>query len=275
MENIDSYLFMLKKFLSGLLTPVPMVLFLLLWALLLLLRKKTRWAGYLFLLAGIALLFAASYAPISTLATSPLEKGYVSYQPDSVAADYIAVLGHGHIHSEKQPITSEISPEGIVRIVEGIRIYQLNPGSKIIFTGYSGLENNPSSYAEKAKVLALSLGVPDEDILFFPGPRDTSEEAELIANHFSGNSIVLVTSAAHMSRALLLFNREGLDPVPAPTHHRTKPIKSYWTFPSAGTLKNSAYWQHEKIGLIWAEITGKKKKYSSAEHTPPPEPSEK
>ena len=269
MENLDSYLFMLKKFLGGLLTPVPVTLLLLFWALLLLLRKKTRWAGFLFLLAGTALLFLASYSPLSSKVTAPLEQRYASYQPDAVPADYIAVLGHGHTSAEGQPVTSEISPTGIVRITEGIRIYRLNPGSKIIFTGYPSSATEPASYADKSRQLAIALGVPEADILSFPGPRDTAEEAALIADNFRDTRIILVTSAAHMPRAMLLFKREGLSPLPAPTHHQVKPVKSYWIFPNARTLEKSASWLHEQIGLLWVEITDKQKKHSQKTETAP------
>lgn len=252
MQNIDSYLFMLKKFLGGLLMPVPLILLLLIWAALMLLRKKTRWSGAMFALLATALLFVGSYAPITNKITGPLEQQYPSYQVAAEPADYVAVLGHSHVSSDTQPITSQLTPTGVVRVTEGIRIYRLNPGSKLVFTGYSA--GNPVSYAEKSKQLALALGVPETDILTFDGPQDTGEEASLLAANFADKKLVLVTTASHMPRAMLLCEAAGINPTPAPTNHQSKPVQNTLLFPSARTLAKAQYWAHEQLGLAWAKL---------------------
>ncbi|HEY5672795.1 MAG TPA: ElyC/SanA/YdcF family protein [Malonomonas sp.] len=254
MENLESYLFLLKKFLGGLLMPLPMTFLLLFWALLLLLRNRTRWFGVLFVLLATTLLFVASYAPLSSRLTGPLERQFASYQPGELPVAYVAVLGSGHVSGGGLPLTSEIKPEGVIRLVEGIRIYRLNPGSKLIFTGYHGGEQE--SYTDKIVELAIALGVPQEDILPFTGPKDTADEAQLIAANFSGAELVLVTSASHMPRAMGLFRTAGLDPIPAPTNHMTRAVRSYWLFPSAHTLSRSQSWLYEKLGLAWSQLTG-------------------
>ncbi|MCD6581613.1 MAG: YdcF family protein [Desulfuromusa sp.] len=258
---MDHYLFLLKKFLGNLLMPVPITLLLLLWALLLLLRRKTRWLGIIVVLLATALLFVSSYAPLGNQYISRFEAQIPIYQQDQTPIDYIAVLGSWHQSVANQPVTSELSPTAIVRLAEGIRIYRLNPGSKLIFTGFKGLNEDPVSYPEKLRELALALGVQDEDILVLNGPRDTMEEAELIAANFHDASLVLVTTAVHMPRALNLFHRAGLDPVPAPTEHLTKPFKSWWNFPTGKTLAHSEYWAHERLGLLWVDLTGQVKEY--------------
>jgi len=247
-------LFLLKKFIGGLLMPLPIIQILLCWALILLLRRKTRWIGFVLVLLATGLLAAASYAPFSSQFTSPLEQQYASYQPGATPVDFVAVLGSGHVSAKNLPVTSELNPEGVIRLAEGIRIYRLNPGSKLIFTGYRA--RDPISYVEKIRELALELGVPEQDILAFTGPKDTAEEAQLIAGKFADTNLVLVTSAAHMPRAMGLFRRAGLDPIPAPTNHLTRPVDSYWVFPSAETLDNTRAWLHEEIGLIWAKLMG-------------------
>ncbi|MEA3362203.1 MAG: ElyC/SanA/YdcF family protein [Thermodesulfobacteriota bacterium] len=253
---MDHYLFLLKKFLGNLLMPVPITLLLLIWALLLLLRRKTRWLGIIVVLLATTLLFVASYAPISNQYISKFESQIPSYQQGQTPVDYIAVLGSWHQSVDDQPVTSELKPTAVVRLAEGIRIYHLNPGSKLIFTGFKGLNKDPVSYPEKLRELALALGVPTEDILIFNGPRDTMEEAELIAANFSATSLVLVTTAVHMPRALKLFHKVGLDPFPAPTEHLSKPFKSWWNFPAGSTLAHSEYWAHEQLGLLWVNLTG-------------------
>ncbi len=256
---MDHYLFLLKKFLGNLLMPVPVTLLLLLWAVLLLLRRKTRWLGIIVVFFASALLFVGSYPPLSNQYISQFESRIPSYQQNQTPVDYVAVLGSWHQSVTEQPITSELMPTAIVRLAEGIRIYRLNPGSQLIFTGFKGVVEDPVSYPEKLRELALDLGVPAEDILVFNGPRDTMEEAELIAANFADTSLVLVTTALHMPRALNLFHKVGLEPLPAPTGHFSKPFKSWWTFPSGSTLAHSEYWAHEQLGLLWIKLTGQVK----------------
>lgn len=256
---MDHYLFLLKKFLGNLLMPVPITLLLLIWAALLVLRRKTRWLGIVVILLATALLFVGSYPPLSHQYISRFEAQIPTYQQPLEPVDYIAVLGSWHLSVAEQPVTSQLQASGIIRLAEGIRIYHLNPGSKLIFTGFNGLHEDPVSYPEKLRELALALGVPTEDILIFNGPRDTAEEAELIAANVPEASLVLVTTAVHMPRALKLFHKVGLDPIPAPTEHLSKPIKSWWVFPSGTTLAHSEYWAHEQLGLLWVNLTGQVK----------------
>ena len=252
---MEQYLFLLKKILGDLLMPVPIVLILLCWALLLMLRRKTRWFGYLVVLLVTALLFVASYAPLSNQLISLFESRVPQYQQGETPVDYIAVLGHAHQSVTTQPITSELSPTAVVRLAEGIRIYRMNPGSKLIFTGFKGgIVEDRVSYPEKLRELAVSLGVPVEDIIVLNGPQDTQEEAQLIASQFAESSLVLVTTALHMPRALMLFKQAGLEPIPAPTNYFSKPFRSWWVFPSATTLAYSEYWAHEQLGILWSDV---------------------
>ena len=260
---MDHYLFLLKKILGDLLMPVPITLLLLLWASLLLLRSKTRWFGIVVVFIVTTLLFVSSYSPLSNQFISELENQTPRYQPRDLPADYIAVLGSWHQSVDNQPVTSELSPTAIVRLTEGIRIYRMNPGSKLIFTGFRGIVEDSVSYPEKLRELAIALGIPEQDIIVLNGPRDTMEEAQVIADNFSANSLVLVTTALHMPRALLLFHQAGLDPVPAPTEHLSKPFKSWWSFPSAKTLAHTEYWAHERLGLLWVKLTKQVSSYSN------------
>ena len=69
--------------------------------------------------------------------------------------------------------------------------------------------------------------------------------------------IILVTSAVHMRRAIFAFQKEGLDPVPAPTNHLIKKDENYnqWIgFPSSEKIKKMESAVHEYAGLLWYEL---------------------
>lgn len=92
----ESALFLAKKFLGNLLMPVSVTLFLLLTALLLLLRQKTRWLGFLFVFLDTALLFVSSYSPLSNRVVSTLEMQVPCYQQNHASINYVVVLGSCH-----------------------------------------------------------------------------------------------------------------------------------------------------------------------------------
>ncbi len=254
---MEHYLFLAKKFLGNLLMPVPIFTLLLFWAFLLLMRRKTRWFGTIVVLFVAVTLFLASYSPVANRYINRLEAQIPAYQQNNLEpVNHIAVLGSWHQSVDDQPLTSQVDAHGITRLAEGIRIYRLNPGSKLIFTGFKGTIEDRVSYPVKLRELAIALGVPEQDILVFEGPRDTVEEAQLLADKFPRTNLVLVTSAPHMPRALGLFRGAGLTPIPAPTEHLGKPVKSWWVFPSANTLAKSEFWLHEWLGYTWARLMG-------------------
>ncbi len=66
--------------------------------------------------------------------------------------------------------------------------------------------------------LLKDLGVDEKALVFFPAARNTEEEARMIAAA-GFKRIRLVTSAWHMPRAKTLFERAGLEVIPAPTDY--------------------------------------------------------
>lgn len=88
--------------------------------------------------------------------------------------------------------------------------------------------------------LLKDLGVDEKALVFFSEARNTEEEARLIAA--SGiRRVRLVTSAWHMPRARMLFERAGLDVRPVPTDYEMHycaelPLQCKDFFPSADAL---------------------------------------
>lgn len=88
--------------------------------------------------------------------------------------------------------------------------------------------------------LLKDLGVDEKALVFFPEARNTEEEAQMIAA--SGiRRVRLVTSAWHMPRARMLFERAGIDVLPVPTDYEMHycaelPLQIKDFFPSADAL---------------------------------------
>lgn len=89
---------------------------------------------------------------------------------------------------------------------------------------------------------------------------DTHENAlrsaELL-NRDGIKSVLLITHAWHMRRAMAAFQAVGLEPVAAPTRFIRPPAPVAQDFmPDASALRASAYALHEWFGLLWYYLSG-------------------
>ena len=91
--------------------------------------------------------------------------------------------------------------------------------------------------------VAEALGVQADEILQLKQPRDTEEESQQVAPIVGSQSFILVTSASHMPRAMGLFRKRGLQPIPAPTDHLAPrgPLELDDLFPDGYKLFKSRY----------------------------------
>ena len=115
---------------------------------------------------------------------------------------------------------------------------------------------------EKSTVpLMEDLGVPKSAMLYFSDARNTEEESKMIYARLRQNvqdrppKILLVTSAWHMNRSVLLFKRAGFDVVPAPTDFEMScilemPVRFTDFLPSAESLMRNSYAVKEWVGNI-------------------------
>ena len=248
--------FILKKAVSMFLMPLSIGVIFIVLALILININKLRKAKFMLTL-GIVWLFLFSYAPFANILLHTIESNHPTLHIAPKEIRYIYVLGGGHHTDESLPITSQVVDTSVVRLNEGIRLYQqLNKKAKIIVSGYHGLYDI-TEHAVMQQRLAISLGVDKEDIILHLGTRDTQEEAQAGKKLLGKEAFILVTSASHMTRALKFFKNEGLDPLPAPTNHLASiQHPNYTDFFSSDALEKSRIVFHEVLGLIWQKFKG-------------------
>jgi uncharacterized SAM-binding protein YcdF (DUF218 family) len=243
-------LFLLKKIITVLIMPINMVLLLLIFALVVH-RKKPK-QSIKSLSAAIVILFISAFAPFSDTVMTAIENDYPPYVQTNVPVDYIVVLGCGHNTNAELPVTSQLANCSLQRMVEAVRIYQLHSEARIITSGYGG--HNPVSNAETVKQSLVLLGIPAQKIITENFPKDTEEEAQLIAPRVQGSQVILVTNASHMPRAINYFQAEGIYPIAAPTGYWVKNPDSEknWAhyMPSSKKLAQSTMAWYESLGLL-------------------------
>jgi uncharacterized SAM-binding protein YcdF (DUF218 family) len=243
-------LFLLKKIIGLLIMPLNIVILLLLLAIILNYYKQ-KWSLYSLILATSVLLFS-SLPPVSDTLMAPIENQYVAFSRSSNPVDYIVVLGCSHTSDYALPATSELLPCSLQRLVEAIRIFRLHPEAQVITSGHGGNDNVTN--AEKVKQAAILLGIPEHKILVENFPKDTEEEAELIAPRVRGKNVVLVTNADHMPRAFNYFKQQGIEVIAAPASRWTKGLgrDKNWKYyiPRTSSLMQTTHAWYESIGRL-------------------------
>ncbi|MGB8993064.1 MAG: ElyC/SanA/YdcF family protein [Desulfobaccales bacterium] len=260
-------MFLLKKLVAQFFYPVSLSLELLGLGLFFLWVTRRVRLGKILVSLGTLLLLLWSSPLISPHILTPLERHYPALlHPEALSRDgqnpgaspfWIVVLGGGHTSDPQLPVNSQISQAALGRVVEGVRLYRAIPGSKLLMSGGGAFDPVPE--ARVMAEIALSLGVKSQDLRLEDASRDTADQAAVIAAMLHGKPIILVTSAAHMPRAMALFARRGMHPLPAPADYlyrvpqRSSPGEY---FPGVDSLRRTETAVHEYLGLAWAWLRG-------------------
>ncbi len=133
-------------------------------------------------------------------------------------SDVIILLG-GILTQPLPPRTSPDLGEAGDRLLEALRLYRAGKAGRILVSG----GNLPwqAAVAPEAELIAnllVELGAPRSALILETASRNTYENAVNTAAILEENgwrSALLVTSAAHMPRALATFAKAGVDVTPA------------------------------------------------------------
>jgi uncharacterized SAM-binding protein YcdF (DUF218 family) len=204
------------------------------------------------LLAGAAILaYAASTPLVGVALLRPLESKFPPLRPDQLPnVHYVVVLGSGYAPHDGISVTAALDHEGLVRAVEALRLVRLLPGAQLVVSGgpLAGLPPVAQGYAQ----LARELGVLDQAVVVSDRPHDTRAESREVHNLLGSTPFLLVTSAYHMPRAMLLMKRAGAMPIAAPAGQRAfgaAPFGWESLLPGAGGLGATERALREYAGL--------------------------
>lgn len=208
-------------------------------------------------------LWTASTAPVGEWALGTLEK---QHPPRPIAelpqADVAIVLG-GVVGGAIPPrVTSELFASGD-RVLHAARIFRAGKVKRILVTG-GNLPWHASSPPESTLMrdLLIEWGVPAAAIEIAGQSRNTYENAlEIVAlrERQPFASALLVTSAAHMPRAIATFQKAGVPVTPATTDVEVTNA-GLWTplrwLPDAGALDTTTRAIKEWIGFAAYRVRG-------------------
>jgi uncharacterized SAM-binding protein YcdF (DUF218 family) len=200
-----------------------------------------------------------SYGWISHPLLRSLEHVYPPPSDATVAGvKWVVVLGGGTSSDPSLPITSRATGTTIARLVEGIRLHRQIPGSRLLLSGAAVFGSG--SDAELMAVLAVALGVAPTSIVLDDESPDTETQAVRVADIVKDEPCIVVTSAWHMRRAIALFAKAGLSPVPAPTNYLARANRELGPsdfLPDVNGLARAQIVWSEYVGLTWSRLRGR------------------
>jgi uncharacterized SAM-binding protein YcdF (DUF218 family) len=246
-----------KKLISACLLPFPLALLLLLGGLILLWFTQRQRLGRILASASALMFLVLGYDLVSRPLIAPLERPYAPLAPAAVAAlspppAAIVVLGSGFRPDPGVPPNDRLSGNGILRLVEAVRLARLVPAARLIVSDGLG-------QGQALADTAVMLGVERRRIAVEPLSFDTADEAALLPPLVGDAPFLLVTSALHMRRATALCRKQGLHPIPAPTDFVLGP--RLWTggelVPNTTGFFRVEISLHEWLGYWWSRLRGK------------------
>ena len=185
--------------------------------------RRFRSIRLLLLFSTISTLLLATPIPGRTL-LAVLEGWYPPFQPSvTTKFDAVVVLAGGIYPQGSLRPQHDLSEESRHRTACGADLFNHGLAPKLILVGgdASVFGHGPSEAGEM-KRFANRLGVPDAAILTEERSRNTYENAVNLKQLWRNGSILLVTSAYHLPRAVALFAKQGFRVTPVPCGYETK-----------------------------------------------------
>ena len=189
----------------------------------LLLWGRRRAAGWLIVPAAVVLLLT-SILPVGQWLLLPLENRFPQTDSPPVV-DGIVVLGGSvdlDISAARETVALQDAAERYTALIELGRRF---PEARLVFSGGAEwLADTDLKAAEAMRAFCRRQGFPCARILFESRSRNTHENALFardLAEPGTGETWLLVTSAAHMPRSVGIFRQIGWDMVAWPVDYQT------------------------------------------------------
>lgn len=243
--------YLLSKLLPLFVYPLGLTILLCLFGMMLVLLRR-QWKGMVLILFSVAVLWVSATNVFSGYVVSLLEQDYpfvpIQQQPEM---DAIVVLGGftGIVDSRQKLIGLG---DGIDRLFHGMRLFRAGKAPRIMLVG--GASRGDQHEAQVMADMLTEFGISRDSMLIEDASRNTYENgrnAVAIMRENKIHRVLLVTSAFHMRRAQGVFEKLGVDVVPAATDYQVLEQGNSildW-LPDAGALMRTTMGMKEYLGL--------------------------
>lgn len=246
---------MLNKLINELCNPVVQFVLLLIAAKIFYVIGKECMALILFSV-GLVWLFLVMSTPLSQYLIHRLENQYSPFEPSQISDNkpvYILVLSGGNAYRSSQDQTINVPSYTSARLVKGIEIHRQLQGSTLVSSGNSYTIALSLSLSNKEPLNLLELGA-DEFAICGEEQEDTKAEIEVFKRQVgTKGQLVMVTSAMHMPRAMVICKKMGISAIPGPTDYYVKideHVPQYDFYPSPEKMEMMQKALHEYLGMV-------------------------
>lgn len=218
----------------------------------LLLQRRARRTGTTLVVLALAWLWLWSTPAASEALRERVERPYPPVAAESLPrADAIVLLGGALAPAAPGRIYPDLG-SAADRIWHAARVFRAGKAPLLLASGGSDLAVAQVPEARDMAGLLVQLGVPADAIVQEDRSRTTGENARFSAPLLRARrvqSILLVTSALHMPRAVAEFERTGFRVIPATTDHAQPQYTGVQLWlPDADALDDSARAIKEVVG---------------------------
>ncbi|MEL6168575.1 MAG: YdcF family protein [Pseudomonadota bacterium] len=258
---MDDLFFLASKILWALARPETILLVLFGIGMAIWVFGRSRAAAWVLGLAFVSLV-AVGTLPLGALMLSPLENRFPP-RPEVGLVEGIIILGGGETPAHTAAWGEPQVIDAGDRFLSALALAESHPGAWVMFAGGSGqIGGSVMPESEVARALLLGAGLAPDRLILEPKSRNTIENAEnalALRPESAGGTVLLVTSAWHMPRAVASFCAAGWAGVtPWPTDYRTLPGGRFRPrLNLAGNLLKLNLATKEWIGLAAYRILGR------------------
>jgi len=244
-------MFLLKKIVEAFLLP-PGIMVLVMAGLALYLRKRAP-KGAIACAALAAVIWIGTSNAFSDLLLRPLETAYAV--PAKPQGDVIVLLCGGFRGGGEPYSASERLASGTLeRAAVAYKLYK-ETRLPLLVSGGAPFSARPESEATAAWL--KELGVPAKDILTEERSRDTYENAAYslrICGEKGFKKPIVLTSAYHMPRAVLIFKEAGAEITPFPVARRSGGRHYFNDYLPGGGITETRLALNEYMGLLYYRL---------------------
>ncbi len=224
------------------------------------------------IIGGIALYALFLFTPLAEVLVANLERAYpplLHADPATGVRNIVVLSGYGEDHPSF-PVTSQLSGDTVVRMVEAVRLYRELPGARLIVSG-GVLREDDRPVANLMADLGKAMGVPERDVVIEGRSLTTYENLTEVQRIIGATPFLLVTSACDLRRAMAVARKLGMNPLAAPAGYWAaqkyppglswrewlRNLSSGFLKPSMKRLIYLQWAYHEYAGYLWYRALGR------------------
>lgn len=227
-------------------------------------RKQLRFRkSLLYFFITFSILLSSPYAlylasrPLENYALGQFKYADASLREQITCDEYEGVIALGGVipNLDYDPMKGIQLTAGAERVLEPVRLFNLCPSFKLVYTSFGKKIEDGVGESELAKEIWVGLGVPESKIIIENGSTNTRENALETRKLLQGDrKWLLVSSASHLKRAHATFLKVGMNTDVIPVDYLFSERPAIWSF---APLSSVPGWQgvlHEYVGGIYYSL---------------------